>query len=298
MYYILQYIVLSPPYFLWKHGKRECGVRFLENDDLDAIKEHINKIIMPVLKKVPQETPKNHMLVGGGGFSLVPNFFYCPHNFRRYFDFSRVDFVVEGRSKPWGGVGFGSHKLVNKQEHVYDYGEFSVRVKRSQIEIKLKGEREWFMIRAGELASLDVLNIQVTREAFCHAILEWFIMEYGGRSEFRVLKRYEESKLSNDAVLDTIPSDVRFYSKVVKKVYGEANVEFSSPGQMVAFIENRTLENLMPELMRMMGEIKAGMSVKDRTEESREFRMQGWHMALHVLNLWIGELESGRMRVV
>ena len=202
--------------------------------------EDMQRRLREKLNRVAQETKKNHMLVGG----WVGYCFYQPHNYRLYFDYNRQDFNPKPTPKR---LVFS--KKINATEYFFEFNNFSVRVKKNQIEVRnFKNHKEWYKIEVSEKSNIQISRIIKRKDKETIKMLQYFIKWFGGRSEYKILNRHSEDKIKGEDKIDILPIKQKFHNEIVKKVYNEQNIEFSSPAFALNYISNRAIENISPEI--------------------------------------------------
>ena len=216
---------------------------------LKEFSERVRAKIESKIGELPQETRKNHMMGGKGGF-LVPNHcFYNPHNYRLYLDFNKATFDP---LKPWSDPWF-KLKQINSTEYILKLEDFNIRVKKYQIEIQNK-VNDWHRVPIGVKSKDKIIEILHKKDVECLIILNQFINAYGGRTSWNILRRKSEDKIEGEEKINLIAKEIRFHNEVVKKVYNEKtenpNVEFKNPVYASNYLYNRGVEAIAPELTR------------------------------------------------
>ena len=274
--------------------KQDTGATKKGKTGSEELKDYINRLVMPAFEKALHETGDNRLSVGGGSVLGTRKLFYQPHNFRRYFDFSRVGFDPANRPPKVGC----NHRIVNKSEHFFEFDDFSVRVKKRQILVHNRVEhKRWFVIPVSEAGATEILRIEGVRESECAAFLRSFISWFGGSSRGEVLGRFMEPKFQHEDSLEGIPGGMRFHADLVKKVYGDPNVEFKDSASAVNFLQNRAVESVLPALHARLKRFSEQINALEDVPALREKAREGWRLALRVVDLWIASVESGRVRV-
>lgn len=242
----------------------------LISDGTDLEKEargYVKSIVDPIFKKVLHEAEKNRLSVGGGSVSGVTTnsryVLYCPHNYRLYIDFSRTGYSPllcggDAKTDPQGSVVTTVNgvkvnmRVVNSKEHCYELiGGCRVVVKKTQVEITNKvDEGRWYPVELGSVDGIRerIASIVLKKEQECISALQGLISAFGGTSGFRILNAVHEEKIKHEHVVDLLPMKMKLHSDVVKKVYNEANVEFSSPVFAVNFLRSRAIEDIAPQI--------------------------------------------------
>lgn len=252
-----------------EEGKKERdSPPVISSGDENEVREHIRKLTKPIFDKVLQETPKNRVSVGGTVSKEDRFSYYQPHNCRLYFDFSKVGFVPP---KPfsgnvWYGVCFsyGDYKVINVVEHSFDnFLGCKILVKRSQVEVtnKINVDRRYVIYHFPvEQVEEQILDVLVKKYNECFKALKKFIELFGGGSDFNLLRLRVENKLEREEVIDLLPLSMKFQNRLVKKVYNERNVEFSSPVLACNYLSNSALGSVTPELKQELGDLRGVVS--------------------------------------
>ncbi len=230
----------------------------------DVLKKHIDKLVKPKFEKVAEEISKNPMRVVSGVKPPTKYCLYSPHNFRRYFDFSKTNF----NPKNPGKSAVVEYRILNKTEHSYnDFLECRIIIKKTQVEVINKKEaKRWFRIELGDIDNIkfQIKQIIIKKENECIDALKEFIKQYGGCSDFNILNRSSEDKIEDEDVVNLLPIKQRFHSPPVKKVYNEKNVEFSDPVFASNYLRTRAIEDIAPQIsielkginIELQGELK------------------------------------------
>jgi len=232
-----------------------------------SVEEYVSRIVTPVFERVLQETPKNQMLVGEPGFS--PDFppercHYQPHNYRLFFDYCKDNFDP---SKPTNFLGCLNYKIINSSEHFFNFNNFSVRVKKTQIQITNKSDhKRCYPIDMSLNSEEQFIKIINHKDNECVEFFKKFINFYGGSSQFKILKRESENKIMQEDIIDLIPIKMKFDNKVCKKVYNEHNVEFKDPAFASNYILNRSLESVAPHLVERLDIMNAFKILKAKVK--------------------------------
>lgn len=223
--------------------------------DDDVLKKHIDSIVKPIFEKAAKETAKNPISVGQHGnnknYSL-----YQPHNFRRYYDFSKTNFNPETAPKS----AVTEHKILNRTEHTFNpFLNCRITVKKNQVEVINKIEpKRWYKI---ELDNIDYIKQQIKdiiikKENECYNVLQQFIAHYGGFSTFKILNRKSEDKVEHEDIIDLLPLKQKFHNPPVKKVYNEKNIEFNDPVFASNYLRTRAIEDRADTITDELNELK------------------------------------------
>ena len=240
-----------------------------------AIKQAIERISKPIFDKVLQETKKNLTLVGGVGQNRSKFCYYNPHNYRLYFDFSRVGFSLlkptVGNKRGRWSVSNGNVKVVNKTEYIFkDFEGCNIRLRKNTIEILNKlDHKKNYLIKLNSRSEIekqfkDIVN---KKNSECINILKLFIKEFGGSSNFKLLNFYSDNKITHEKAIDMMPLKMKFNNQVVKKVYNEQNVEFSTPAGACNYLTNRGLEDYNSIIADRLKAIEKKLSGKVEVKE-------------------------------
>lgn len=202
---------------------------------------------------VPQETSINPMSVGGrlrkgDDFSL-----YQPHNYRLYFDFDKEDFTppkLNQTDHSNSVVTPYQYKIKNSKEHFFKgYKDCNVTVKKNQVEIlNLIDHKRWYVIKHEDDYEKQCMDIDVKKTLESIGILKKFIKEFGGKSGFRLLNTDSENKVKLEDTIDKIPIKYQWNSKLTKKVYKEASVEFKGSVFAANYFDNSAIKKVAPDI--------------------------------------------------
>lgn len=203
--------------------------------------------------KVPQEKVLNHTMVGRVFKGYVTPALYNPHNYRLYFRFTK-----EGYTPKVGMVGVWFGKFVNYGKEFSAVGEgVRVTVRKEQVEVINKlSEQQWFAINKVS-AREELERIIGGIHGKCVAGLRRFVEVYGGSSDFVIvninknaprmmLNTPSDHKVMQTQTVDGLPLNLTFETGVVKKVYGEPNVEYKQAVYAAQFFENEALLDFSP----------------------------------------------------
>lgn len=210
----------------------------------------IRRVSGEIFEKFLQETPKNQLLVGTPGFAKPKTCYVEPHEFRRYFDFSKENFLLKNQYQE---AGF---KKINSTElFLENFESCSIKVKVSTIEINYP--RKWHVV---DLSNLDLITPQLIdiiakTEIACIEVLKNFIKTFGGFSELKVLNYHENLKVMGEDFIDKIPLKAKFRTEVVKKVYNEKNIEFLDSPYAAQYLTSRALEDITPPIISRLDKL-------------------------------------------
>jgi hypothetical protein len=223
----------------------------------EAFNSYMDKLILPILAKFPQEQPQNHVSVGvrsgDDTYSL-----YNPHNYRLYFDFDRT--TLRLLTDPLTVVHV-TYKLINTSEVCFpDYLGYRIVVKKTQIELTRKEDR-WHIINLHPSEGVRPQIIKILEELNNQAIitLKKFILEFGGYSRLQILNATSENKVKHEHIIDTLPERMTFRNEIAKKVYMEQNVEFSDPVHASNYMANSAMQEIAPDINNALKGISEGL---------------------------------------
>ena len=199
--------------------------------EFSSVEEYVKRKVTPIFNKVLKETNKNRVSVGKGGFSN--NFaYYQPHNCRVYFDY------VKPVKPMFGGlvVVKNSSELMFKELQ----GDCRVTIKKHTVElINLIDKDKRFIVNMSNSFD-ETVNIIVSKINQCMVVFKGLIKLYGGSSSFKVVNfSVQDNKVEHESFIDSIKLKSKFRNKVVKKVYGKHNVEFSDPVYEANYLTNQ-----------------------------------------------------------
>lgn len=235
------------------HGTKKGSCKASDTDLIYEIKEKVLKSL--------KEDPSNHRMVGFEGKNKPFVFLWQPHNLRRYFDFSRVNFSTK---KP-SNHAFEKLKTMvptldeNYQITMVNHGSeaiirgfmfCTIRVKKNQVEvINNFNDKQWRKISADNISQINERIDQVMKELgdWSLQVLKIFMSIHGGRSDFKVLNERCEHGIHGIDFLDKIPAEMVINDTVFKKVYKQ-KTEFKDVGSLKNFVTNMSLKNVVPEI--------------------------------------------------
>lgn len=243
------------------------------SDDL-KIKEHISKICNPIFNKALQEKSKTHSMVVTTNKKNITPSLYNPHNYRLYFKFTKEKYnPVQGMV----GVWFG--KFVNYGKEFTATGEgVRITIRKTQAEVINKlSEEQWFSINRAK-AKEEVYAILNKIDDKCIQSLKKFSEQYGGSTDFIILKREHralfnnlntksDNKVMQEPFIDELPLDMTFETPIVKKVYKKPNVEFSEPSYAINYLENSALHEFSPEITEQLLLLEQKVKQIDKASE-------------------------------
>ena len=220
--------------------------------------------------EVPQETNSNRISVGA---VCVENCYYVPHNYRLIFPFSLTNFnpkamlLTEGtKNKPQCGriLGFfEDYKRINHNStHFFRFEKGSIAIKKKTAEVcTYINHKKAFSISVTTNADKQLKQIISIKDKECISLLKAFIKNFGGESDFKILKRTSEDKVYGDKAIDSIDKKARFRNEVGKKVYNENNFEFAGVEFASNYIKNRAIEVIAPEVASELKKMDRRISV-------------------------------------
>lgn len=217
---------------------------------------YVNSIVKPIFDKIPQEKPKNQLLVGRGRSEAQGLALYSPHNYRLYIDFSREKFTPKSFKYPTPkGLVPVTHKSLNhnSEDQFENFKGCRIRVKKKIVEIQnCIDPKRSYLIDSQETAEEEILNILKKKDKECIEALKEFIKILGGSSDFKILKRHSENKIYGTDTINSIPIKEKFHNKIVKKVYNERNVEYSDPVFVVNHLVNTGVIEVVPSICQSL----------------------------------------------
>lgn len=230
-----------------------------EKANRDSLEEYFRREIRPIFEGVAKETHHTPVRGGGGVGDEAPHFFYRPHNYRRWIDFCKDSFNPKAFKVPTsirneGPGSFVSGGYINNgHEWLGEFIGFKIRIKRYQIEIQNRIEPgKVFRLPVSEGGCHSVLSIVEKKEKETLDFLKSFISIGGGSSDFHILKRKQEEKVTHEDSISMIPRNQVFHTPLFKNVYEVPAVEFYDTISTVNFISNRSIENISPMISGAM----------------------------------------------
>ncbi len=203
----------------------------------DKLKEHIKKITDPIFR-VPKEHTTNPMR--GSKHKIIR--LIQPHNFRRYFTFSKTTY---NPTIPY------SEKNYKSEHHYTNFYGCKIIIRKKSVEIiNLWHQKQWRLL---EVQSIKEVNDRINEmkqemEDTTIKALRKFISVNGGESDFKpIIKRKSEIGIHGDDYIDKIPPEMVIHDTYFKKVYKE-KVEFLGEESVKSYIQNRAIEDLSPEI--------------------------------------------------
>ncbi|MCH8003919.1 MAG: hypothetical protein IH934_04795 [Nanoarchaeota archaeon] len=246
----------------------------------EDLRKYITSIVKPIFEKVAEEAPNNRMLVGSKPRKKKYSYFN-PHNYRRWFNFSRKTFNPESKftltkrnQQIWGFNQAETHKsscktnplvqgwfrIINKTEYFFDnFYDCSIRVKKKTIQINNKKEnKRKHVIILGEVQERkkQVFAITNRKDQECKEVLKLFISIFGGSSDFKIINKASENKCEHEDMIDKIPLKMTFDTPIVKKRYNEPNVEFTDEVGAANYFSTRGIEDIAPQIESRLVELK------------------------------------------
>ncbi len=229
---------------------------------METQKGKVGGIIYKMRQKTisPKEVFKNHMMVGSTSKKTNTYCLYKPHNFRRYFDFSKKNFNPKPTPQTIP-IKYGYKALNYNKEHLFsNIYKCSIRIKKSQAEV-INHHVRWFRIdlKGIEHIKKQIFKITKRKEKECVRSLKWFIKHFGGSSKYKVLNIHSEDKIMAENFIDSLPTKMKFHFPPVKKVYNERNVEFQDPVFASNYLRNRAVEDVAPDIFKALTDIGTSM---------------------------------------
>lgn len=213
----------------------------------DPLKSYIEKLEKQIFGDSPFRQPKNLVVDGSPKNPQDKYCFFNPHNYRLYLAFNRASLKIpEPRLNLWSLKTLNGNELL-----VTNYKGCSIRVKKSQIEITNLIDDRWYRIDIlrEDLIEPQFRKIIEDKDNQALAVLKDFIAEFGGESDYKILRHVSENKIMNEEMIDKLPIEMTFRNDAVKKVYMEKNVEFTSPVLASNYLRNRAIEAIAPEIL-------------------------------------------------
>lgn len=253
------------------HPFISCGTGLGGKGDA-SMREAVKRIVMPIFEKSLKETNKNRMSVGSVRSDVGDVVYYQPHNYKLWFDYSKVSAFLPPSEKVLKGLNTRRRlprsrvfKLINHDKEFCfpDFLGCRIVVHKKTIEVVNKiNHKQWFPIRVSDPDLIDarISEIISLKDDECRRVLEDFIGVVGGSSGFSIVNSYGEHKVIGEDKIDLIPAKTRFHGDVVKKVYGEKNVEFKTAAHAANYLSNRALESVVPAISDKLDEIMRGLS--------------------------------------
>ncbi len=202
------------------------------------IKEYIKKITDPIFNRVLKEQPSNPMR--GSKHKIIR--LIQPHNFRRYFTFSKTSY---NPTIPY------SEKNYKSEHHYTNFYGCKIIIRKKSVEIiNLWHQKQWRLLEAQSIKEVNdrINEMKQEMEDTTIKALRKFISVNGGESDFKpIIKRKSEIGIHGDDYIDKIPPEMVIRDTYFKKVYKE-KVEFLGEESVKSFIQNRAIEDLSPEI--------------------------------------------------
>ncbi len=236
-----------------KNYKYRVILTAIKKMDNTSLNDAVSKIVKPIFDKSLSEIKKNHMMVGKVGSKKEFISYYNPHNYRLYIDFSlSLDaklIIYKDHSQKYG------FKFKNSTELLIDnFHGCQIRIKKNQAEILNKKIREHIIYWENPENQIRAIVDQKDQE--CIRALQEFIKSFGGKSNFKILNKHSENKISNELMINRIKKNLTWHNPITKKVYKEHNVEFSNPILASNYLENRAIEIIAPQIAQSMDSMR------------------------------------------
>lgn len=235
----------------------------MEPKTTDEEKERIHKLLKPVFEKElgsPKEQPSTQAFLGIRHKKPKRRAWF-PQNFREYYDFDKTTFKPPNQrttnppklAKGWVEVTGFLYKTSNYgKEHMFmNWHWCNILVKKHQVCVTFKRiGNQWFDIKYYNPAEYEQF-VRDKVEGFhedCKKALALFIAYYGGKSNFKLLRRYKfDNGFSQDKDIDRLPAEYRINTDLFKKDYKE-KWEFKGIEPMINRVYNTSLEDELPDL--------------------------------------------------
>lgn len=235
----------------------------MKKDNDDVLKKHIEKLVRPIFEKAAQETSDDPMMVGRVSTQNSIKFLWQPHNYRRYYDFSIINFepitnpsLYKDPTYTQSKVGFEgttySLKNHNSEHHFNNFYGCRVIIRKHKAEVINKWyEKNWVLIEAENIKQVGEKIDERIKEMNqqCDNALKELIRTFGGGSDFKVLKQRGEHGIHGEDFLDKIPENMVIQDTIFKKVY-KRKVEMYNPAFVKNYISNRAIEDISPEISK------------------------------------------------
>lgn len=234
------------------------------------VSRELQSKINGIFDKVLKENSENQILVGGVGSESSKEVFVeldeksnsvlvQPHNISAYFDFDKSTFK-ESLTRGHGLVGDWRN---HNSEFVVNYLDCTIKIKKSQIQIiNMINHKTWSMIPLDESVEDRTLNLGLVKLKECFFVLEKFISNFGGFSNYNVLKfLIQEFKIESEDFIDLQPMKEKFSNKVVSKYYNHKEIELSNPLLAVNYISNQALNKNMPSIVKEFNKLYSYMEL-------------------------------------
>jgi len=242
-----------------------------------STEELFRRVARPIFEASAKEIPKTtgRLVVQRGLFHMER--LIQPHNFRRYFDFHKGGFSppISRVNQPPVSSGTWSYCRVNHgSEHLFkNYRVCTVNVKKSQIVItNLRHGKQWRHIVATKRQDIDARLCELEREmeGECIDTLKSFLNEFGGMSNFKILKRTQEWKPKELEFLNRVPKDMVIHDSLYKMVYPQ-QPEMYQREHAANFIKNAALHEFAPEITDELKKISRSLgTLSATTPDNRE----------------------------
>lgn len=249
-----------------------------------ALKQAIERVSEPIFNKVLQETKKNHMMVGDGKAVNYRFFYYNPHNFRLYFDFSKENFDVTHfikttNRKKEGMVYISCGNIINKNEvSLSNFYGCNIRIKAKSVEvINLINHKENYIINIDVQKNIKKQIDKIVKQKIveCFDILDLFISRFGGFSKFKLLNWVSEDKVIFEDKLNLFPLKMKFNSPIVKKVYNDKSIEFSNSAFACNYASNIALKDFTPEIVNALDGLKSDIDKNNLSKNQKSYVLSG-----------------------
>ncbi len=203
----------------------------------NEIKRYIKNITDPIFK-VPKEHNTNPRR--GSKHKIIR--LIQPHNFRRYFTFSKATY---NPTIPY------SKKNYNSEHHYTNFYGCKVIIRKKSVEIiNLWHQKQWRLLEAQSINEVNdrINEMKQEMEDTTVKALRKFIGVNGGESDFKpIIKRKSEIGIHGDDYIDKIPPEMVIHDTYFKKVYKE-KVEFLGEESVKSYIQNRAIEEISPDI--------------------------------------------------
>jgi len=179
-----------------------------------------------------------------------------PHNFRRYFNFSKDQNPTYNPTIPY------SEKNYKSEHHYQNFHGCHIIIRKTKAEvINLWHQKQWRLLEAESIDDVNARIDQIKQEMETQAVqaMEHFISVNGGFSDLvPIEKRKTEIGIHGDEYIDKIPPEMVIHDTHFKKVYKE-KVEFLGEASVKNYISNRAVEQLAPEIDKSISKLNEGI---------------------------------------
>jgi len=220
-------------------------------------------------REVPQEAYSNRVSVGSAKKRGVKYCLYQPHNYRLYLDFNKEGFQPrpnQAKRLKKSLVELEYKTLNFGAEHFYRFENYSVRVKKNQLQVASYQDRQkWYRIPVTTSAKQDIklrITKRINRKALKFA--RDFTLRYGGKSSLTILSQKSEDPIIREEFIDALPMKDAWHMPTHKKVYNEKKVEFYGSVFAGNYIESQALHSVAPEIEQSLIAMAKGLQENNK----------------------------------